>query len=208
MGTSCLNRVETTKKRRTQQNMAVFKYLRQFWQSPEADEELRQRMIGWRREPVTVRVEKPMRLDRARSVGYKAKQGFVVVRQRVLRGGRMREKPAGGRRSKNTRRRLNLRKNYRQVAEERAQAKFPNLTVLNSYELSRDGKHYWFEIIFVDKEQPAIKNDRSLKGMADKKGRAQRGLTAAGRRARGLQNKGKGAEKLRPSLNARKGRGN
>ncbi len=188
--------------------MAIYKYLRAFWQSPQADEELRQRMIEWRRQPVTVRVEKPMRLDRARSVGYKAKQGFVVVRQRVLRGGRMREKPAGGRRSKNTRRRLNLRKNYRQVAEERAQAKFPNLTVLNSYELARDGKHYWFEIIFVDKTQPAIQQDRSLRNLAEKKGRVERGLTAAGRRSRGLTNKGKGTEKLRPSLNARSGRGN
>lgn len=188
--------------------MAIYKYLRQFWQSEQADEELRTRMIQWRKEPATLRVEKPMRLDRARSVGYKAKQGFVVVRQRVLRGGRMREKITGGRRSKNARRKKILRKSYRSVAEERAQAKFPNLTVLNSYELSRDGKHYWFEVIFVDKAQPAIMQDRSLKALAEKKGRVDRGLTAAGRRSRGLENKGKGAEKLRPSLNARKGRGN
>lgn len=188
--------------------MALYKYLRQFWQSEDAKQLLRERMIAWRREPATVRVERPLRLDRARSVGYKAKQGYVVVRQRVLRGGRMREKPAGGRRSKNTRRKKNLRKNYRQVAEERAQAKFPNLTVLGSYELSKDGKHYWFEIVFVDKTAPAIKQDRSLSGLANKKGRVKRGLTSAGRRARGLKNKGKGAEKLRPSLNARKGRGN
>ena len=39
------------------------------------------------------------------------------------------------------------------------------------------------------------------------KGRAERGKTSAGKRGRGLHNKGKGAEKLRPSLKANKNRG-
>ncbi|MBT92991.1 MAG: 50S ribosomal protein L15e, partial [Euryarchaeota archaeon] len=38
-------------------------------------------------------------------------------------------------------------------------------------------------------------------------GRAYRGKTSAGKRGRGLMNKGKGAEKLRPSLKANKNRG-
>ncbi|MFX1450994.1 MAG: 50S ribosomal protein L15e, partial [Promethearchaeota archaeon] len=37
--------------------------------------------------------------------------------------------------------------------------------------------------------------------------RVTRGLTSAGRRARGLHKKGWGSEKTRPSIRARKGRG-
>ncbi|KKT75754.1 MAG: 50S ribosomal protein L15e, partial [Candidatus Peregrinibacteria bacterium GW2011_GWA2_44_7] len=40
-----------------------------------------------RKEPVTLVLEHPTRLDRARSLGYKAKQGCIVARQRVGRGG-------------------------------------------------------------------------------------------------------------------------
>ena len=39
------------------------------------------------------------------------------------------------------------------------------------------------------------------------RGRAYRGKTSAGKRGRGLFNKGKGAEKLRPSLKANLNRG-
>ena len=56
------------------------------------------RMIEWRHGPSTARVEYPTRLDRARSLGYKAKEGYVVVRSRVRRGGRNRPKIMGGRR--------------------------------------------------------------------------------------------------------------
>ncbi len=187
--------------------MAIFKYLREAWQSDKNAALWRQRMIDWRREPVTVRISKPMRLDRARSVGYKAKQGYVVVRQRVKRGGRMRERIRMGRRPKHYRHRKILKINYGQVAEQRANSKFPNLTVLNSYLLCRDAIHSWYEIILIDPNHPNIISDRSKKGAADKKGRAQRSLTRAGRKSRGLLGKGKGREKIRPSINANKGRG-
>ena len=39
------------------------------------------------------------------------------------------------------------------------------------------------------------------------KARAYRGLTSAGRKSRGLRNKGKGAEKMRPSLKVNRNRG-
>ena len=35
---------------------------------------------------ITMRIEHPTRLDKARKLGYKAKQGFVVARTRVRRG--------------------------------------------------------------------------------------------------------------------------
>ena len=46
-----------------------------------------QRMAQWRREPVNCRIERPTRLDAARRMGYKAKQGVVLIRTRVRRGG-------------------------------------------------------------------------------------------------------------------------
>ena len=62
--------------------------------------ELRQRAIIWRKENAVTRVDKPSRLLRARRLGYKAKQGIIVVRMRVGTGGMRRQRPRGGRRPK------------------------------------------------------------------------------------------------------------
>ena len=180
--------------------MGLYKYLRQAWKKPSdsAEQAMRERLIQWRRQPATVRVENPTRLDRARSLGYKAKQGFLIVRQRVKRGGRMRDaNKRGGRRPKTSRRFLILDKNYQAVAEARAVKPFANCEVLNSYYVAKDGQNYWYEVILIARDHPNIQNDENLRMVAAKRGRAERGLTSAGRRGRGLRNKGKGAEKLR-----------
>jgi len=136
--------------------MGLYKQIRELWKKPKVNmaEGFREKLIAWRKEPVTIRVERPTRLDRARSVGYKAKQGIIVVRQRVNISRRMREQPAGGRRPKANRRKKIVSKNFQQVAEERAQKKFTNLNVLNSYWVASDGKNHWYEIILVDIEHP------------------------------------------------------
>ena len=41
------------------------------------------------------RASRPSRPDKARRLGYKAKQGFVIYRIRVRRGGRKRPAPKG-----------------------------------------------------------------------------------------------------------------
>lgn len=184
--------------------MAVYKYIRNLWKQPKKNlgEVWKDRLILWRKEPSTTRVERPTRLDKARSLGYKAKPGIIVVRQRVLRGGRKRPDIAGGRRPKHNRDRLVLDANYQSVAEQRANKKYPNCEVLNSYYVAKDGKYYWYEIIMIDKAHPQMLSDKNYNWAAYTKGRAYRGLTSAGKRSRGLLNKGKGAEKLRPSKNA------
>jgi len=82
--------------------MGIYKYIRQAWKNPK--ENLgglyKERLLQWRNEPATVRIGRPTRLDAARSQGYKAKQGIVVVRQRVMRGGHERPQMAGGRRGR------------------------------------------------------------------------------------------------------------
>jgi large subunit ribosomal protein L15e len=154
-------------------------------------------MISWRKQPVTLRIEHPTRIDRARSLGYKAKQGFIIVRQRVNRGGKMREDNLGGRRPKTSRLKKVLDKNYQQIAEERAARKYNNCEVLNSYMVGKDGKRIWFEVIMIDRHHPNITRDLHLRMLAAQRGRVFRGLTSAGRKARGLRNKGFGAEKAR-----------
>ena len=186
--------------------MSLYKQVRNLWKKPKKNmpELWRERLISWRREPTTVKLERPTRIDRARSLGYKAKQGFIVVRQRVPRGGHTRPMIKKGRRPKRYGTRLDLSKNYKQIAEERCQKKFVNLTVLNSYYVAEDGKHLWYEIILVDPEHPVIKSDKNINWVCKEKhqSRVFHGKTSAGRKSRGLRGKGKGYEKARPSKRA------
>ena len=161
-----------------------------------------ERLLSWRREHTVTRVEHPLRLDRARAVGYRAKVGFVVVRVRVRRGGQRKRAIIAGRRPKHKGiLRMTLAKSLRRIAEERAQKHYPNLEVLNSYWVGEDGKEKFFEVIMVDPAQPTVRGDPRLEWMTSSahRGRAYRGLTSAGKEGRGLRWKGKGAERMRPS---------
>lgn len=186
--------------------MGMYQYIRDAWNNP--SENLKnlwqQRLVKWRQEPTTIRLERPTRLDRARSLGYKGKPGFILVRQRVNRGGRQRPQIRHPRRPKAMGRRKDLAMSYQVVAEQRAAKKYSNCEVLNSYYVGQDGLHYWYEIILVDKLNPSILADSRINWIAERqhKGRIFRGLTSAGKRSRGLHGKGKGYEKARPSKRA------
>ena len=189
--------------------MSLYSNVREMWKKPEEGlgDLYKKRLIEWRAESVAVKIERPTRIDRARSLGYKAKNGYVVVRIKLLRGGRKREKfGRRGRKSKNYRFKKIVGKSYQWIAEERANRKYHNLEVLNSYWVGKDGLHYWYEVILVDPNAPEIRADRKISWIANNRGRVFRGLTSAGRKSRGLLNKGKGAEKIRPSLRAHRRR--
>lgn len=190
--------------------MGMYQYIREAWKKPK--ENLgglwQERIIKWRQEPATIRIERPTRIDRARSLGYKAKPGFIVVRQRVDRGGRQRPQIRHPRRSKAMSRRKDLTINYQAVAEQRATKKYPNCEILNSYYVGEDGLNYWYESILIDRANPSVMADPHINWIIHHRGRAQRGVTSAGKRARGLLHKGKGAEKVRPSLRAHNRQGN
>lgn len=181
--------------------MSLYKELQKVWKKP-SKESQKERLVQWRTEPVTVRVLRPTRLDRARSLGYKAKQGIFVVRQAVPRGGHERPHEMAGRRPKTQRKSMALRKNYQVIAEERVSKKFPNCTVLNSYWVGKDGKTVWYEVIVVDGNHPRIKTDKALSWTTESKGRVFRGKSSAGRKGRGMAGKGLGFEKARPSRRA------
>ncbi len=185
--------------------MGYLKYLRDAWKQPKKNqgaEAYKERLMAWRREPVTLRIDRPTRIDRARSLGYRAKQGIIVVRQRVIRGGRMHPDIKGGRRPKHNTQRKTLAKNYQQVAEERVNKKYPNCEVAGSYFVVKDGRHAWYEVILYDRDHPQIKADKRTSWAYNTKNKVTRGLTSAGRKSRGLRGKGKGYEKVRPSRRA------
>ena len=177
----------------------MYHYIREAWKEPNKAV-MHDRMIQWRASDAFVEVEKPLRLDRARALGYKAKKGFFVVRVRIIRGGRRRPRHVHGRKSRKQHERKILKMNYKWVAEQRAEKKYPNLEVLNSYLLGKDGKHYFFEIILVDPSRPEIKNDRTINWICNPNNhnRAARGLTSSARKSRGLRTKGP-TLKVRPS---------
>lgn len=185
----------------------MYYYIKQAWKKPDA-KTLRERMTGWRASEVFTKVDKPLRLDKARALGYKDKKGFVVIRIRIPRGGHKKERPNKGRRSKRMTSRLTLKMNYKWVAEQRVERKYTNLVVLNSYPIGKDGVNYFFEVICVDPAKPEIANDRTMKWILEKQNqkRSMRGLTSAGKKSRGLRNKSP-TNKARPSVNAGKGRG-
>jgi len=163
------------------------------------------RAVEWRRQPAVFRIEKPTRLDRARKLGYKAKQGFVLARVRVGRSGFRKRRPTSGRRQKKMGvAKYKLAKSTKLVAEERANKEFPNLEVLNSYWIWEDGRYKWFEVIMVDPSHPAIQSDKNINWICSSthRGRVYRGLTSAGKEVRGLHHRGRGAEKVRPSRTA------
>ena len=187
--------------------MGIYKYLKESWKNPskELSQLYKSRLIEWRKGNSVTRVEHPTRLDRAHALGYKAKQGYVVVRVKLLRGGRQRPRISSGRKSKNARRKLILGMNYQWVAEQRANKRYPNCEIINSYFLAKDGKNYFYEILMIDRELG--KKYPEIKGLAEQRGRVYRGLTSAGRKSRGLRHKGKGVEKNRPSLAEHRKRG-
>ncbi len=184
--------------------MGYLKYIRDLWKKPKENlgDIWKARLIEFRADPATLRIEKPTRIDRARSLGYRAKQGFVIVRQRVSRGGFRHPDIKGGRRPKRNSPKKVVNKSYQQICEERVAKQYTNCEILNSYYVGEDGKHLWYEIILIDKNHPQIVKDKQLKVIAKQQGRVYRGLTSAGKKSRGLRNKGKGSEKVRPTQKA------
>lgn len=192
---------------------SMYTYIAEAWNTP-SESYVKQlqwsRLIEWRKEENFIKIDHPTRLDRARKLGFKAKQGYIIVRGRVRKGSLRKRKIRKGRRAK--RRGINkitMAKSLQRIAEERACKKYPNLEVLNSYWVGMDGQHEWFEIIMVDPHHPVIKADKNINWICSpkQKGRAYRGLTAAGKAGRGLKWKGKGAEKVRPSIGAHNRKG-
>ncbi len=192
---------------------SMYAYVRDAWKKPDDSPVSAlqwERMQVWRREGSVVRCDHPTRIDRARSLGYKAKQGIIVVRVTVRRGGRRRSRYVRARRTARMGvNRLTAGKSIQRIAEERASRRHPNMEVLNSYWVGQDGRQKWYEVILVDGHHPCVKSDRNLSWIGDAvhRGRAERGKTSAGRKGRGMMTRGRGTEKTRPSIRSHANQG-
>ena len=126
--------------------------------------EIRDRVVQWRKQNAVTRIEKPSRIQRARRLGYKAKQGIIVIRMRVGTGGMRRKRPRSGRRPKHLGvTRIKADVSMKQVAENRVLERYPNMKLLGSYFVYKDGMHYWFEVILADPSHPSIAKDKELR---------------------------------------------
>lgn len=162
--------------------MGVYKHLRKFWKKPK--DAIKQRVRGYRKAGTIEKLDKPSRPDRAHALGYKAKQGFVVARVKIDKGGRIRPKIRKARKpSKLGRIFYTTSQSKQALAEKRCARKFMNLEVLNSYYVGEDGNYKYFEVILIDPKHPVIAADRSI---PLQRRRAFRGLTSAGRKSRGI----------------------
>ena len=163
---------------------------------------LRVRAWEYRQQKNIVRCPRPTRTDKAHRLGYKAKEGFCVWRCAVRRGGRKRPNAKGivfGKPKHQGINQLKFRRNLKSVAEERVGRRCSNMRVLNSYWVNQDATYKYYEVILVDPPHAAVRNDprRNWVCNAVHKHRESRGLTAAGRKARGLlKKKGKNGHKI------------
>ena len=132
------------------------------------------------------RASRPSRPDKARRLGYKAKQGYVVYRVRVRRGNRKKPVPKGlfvfpleldffninnlsskigatyGKPVRQGVNHLKFQRGLRSTAEERVGKRCGNLRVLNSYWINQDGVYKYYEVILVDPNHKAVSSALGL----------------------------------------------
>ncbi|KAG5191189.1 ribosomal protein L15e, partial [Tribonema minus] len=184
--------------------MGAYKYMEELWRKKQSDVLrflLRVRAWEYRQLPKVYKCTKPTRTDKAHRLGYKAKQGYSVFRVAVRRGGRKRPNYKGivyGKPKNQGITQLKFVRSLRSVAEERAGAKCANMRVLNSYWVNQDATYKYYEVILVDPQHKAIRNDSRINWIAKPvmKHRECRGLTSAGRTSRGLRKSGHRANNI------------
>lgn len=161
--------------------MGAYKYIAQTLQKQykERDGRYREKMIAWRNGPVMERIEWPSNLARARRLGYKPKQGYAIVRIRMDKGRRRRQKPDGGRKPKSNYLLVQPGRSHQTMAEQRVNRAYRNMEVLNSYWVGEDGMHKFFEVILADPSKPSV-NVSSV----SRQGKSFRGLTSSGQKGR------------------------
>jgi large subunit ribosomal protein L15e len=184
--------------------MGAYKFLEELWRKKQADLLrflLRVRAWEYRQLPKIYKMNRPTRTDKAHRLGYKAKQGFVIYRVAVRRGGRKRPNPKGivyGKPKNQGINQLKWVRNLKAKAEERAGRKLGGLRVLNSYWINQDATYKYYEVILVDPQHKAIRRDARVNWIVNPthKHRELRGLTSSGRSSRGLRKRGHRAHNI------------
>jgi large subunit ribosomal protein L15e len=180
--------------------MGAYKYITATLQKQykERGADFRNKIMSWRQGDAIVRVEYPANISRARTLGFKAKQGYCVVRVRIDKGRRTRKKTMGGRKHKNNYRFVQPGMSHQAMAEQRANRVYKNMEVLNSYWVGEDGMYKYFEVLMADASKPSVNISSVIRT-----GKAFRGLTSAGN-SRGPSRKKQINKKLQRKLMAKK----
>ena len=178
--------------------MGAYKYMEELCRHKQSDAlRFLARVRAWeyRQRPNILTCNRPARTEKAHRLGYKAKQGYVIVRCGVRRGGRKRQNHRGmvfGKPKHQGINQLKFERNLQNVAEEKVGRRYSNLRVLNSYWINQDATMKYYEIIMVDPNHQKIRNDPRINWITKPvhKHRECRGLTSAGRKGRGLRKRG------------------
>merc|ERR1712115_301949 len=109
---------------------------------------------------------RPTRPDKARRLGYKAKQGYVIYRISMRRGGRKRPVakgcPYGKPKTSGPVNQQKPERNLQSIAEERVGRRLKGLRVLNSYWVGQDSTYKYFEVIIsIPTTRPSPGTQRS-----------------------------------------------
>merc|ERR1711982_57728 len=101
---------------------------------------------------------RPTRPDKARRLGYKAKQGYVIYRISMRRGGRKRPVakgcPYGKPKTSGPVNQQKPERNLQSIAEERVGRRLKCLRVLNSYWVGQDSTYKYYEVIISTSTTP------------------------------------------------------
>uniref|UniRef100_A0A2K5ZUC6 Ribosomal protein L15 n=1 Tax=Mandrillus leucophaeus TaxID=9568 RepID=A0A2K5ZUC6_MANLE len=160
--------------------MGAYKYIQEQWRKKQSDVMcFLLRVRCWQYRQLSALHRLPL--------GYKAKQGYVIDRIRVRRGGRKCPVPKGATSSKPVDHGVN-QLNLQSIAEERVGHNCGALKVLNSHWVGEDFTYKYFEVILIDPFHKVIRRNPDTQSITKPvhKHREMCGLTAAGRKSRGL----------------------
>merc|ERR1711981_341395 len=191
------------------QIMSAYKYLEMLYRHKSSDmSRFLNRVRSWeyRQLPAVCAVNVPTRVEKARKLGYKATPGYCVFRVRVRKGDKVRQVKKGIVYGKPRNAGVHQQKSFRglQLEAERMaeQSIAAGTRILNSYYVAKDGIYKYYEVLAVHPGCENIRRDPKINWICDQKhrNRAQRGITQAGQKNRGLRTKRKGTKHaVRPS---------
>merc|ERR1711983_582969 len=152
--------------------MGAYKYMTELYRKKQSDVMrylLRIRCWQYRQLTKVHRAPRPTRPDKARRLGYKAKQGFVIYRIAMRRGGRKRPVakgcPYGKPKTSGPVNQQKPERNLQSIAEERVGRRLKGLRVLNSYWVGQDSTYKDFVVLLLPVNHPVdwVKDVSSLK---------------------------------------------
>nr|XP_034362891.1 60S ribosomal protein L15-like [Arvicanthis niloticus] len=145
--------------------MGAYKYIHELWRKKQSNMMcflLRVHCWQYCQLSVLHRAPCPTGPDKAQRLGYRAKQGYVIYRIPVWRGGHKRPVPKGatyGTPVHHGVNQLKFAQNLQSVAKERAGCHCGALRVPNSYWVGEDSTYKFFEVILIDPFHKVIRRN-------------------------------------------------